>query len=370
VTRFYATAALGTADLVARELRGLGFSGVRYDAGGATFDGDGTAAAMRACLHLRAALRVLWPLARFRAASADELYEGAAAVAWEDHLTPRTTFAVSASTAAPPPLAHAPFLGQRVKDAIVDRLRARLGARPDVSRTDPDVRAYVHVADDGQASVGVDASGDSLHLRGYRVAQTAAPLRETLAAAVLLATDWRGDAPLLDPMCGSGTIAIEAALLATRTAPGLARRFGFERWPAFDRAAWDRLRDEARDLVRPAPAPIFGRDRDPAAVAAARRNAAAAGVAVDWSVADVRDIQPLDPPAVLVTNPPYGERLDASRDVWNALGTALRRLRGHTAFVLLPRAALPALRLRPTWERRLKNGPITVALCRFELGRR
>jgi putative N6-adenine-specific DNA methylase len=372
LTRFYATAALGTADLVARELRALGFAPVRYDAGGATFDGDGLGAGMKACLHLRAAMRVLWPLARFRAADADGLYQGASTVAWEDHLTTETTFAVSASTGAAPPLAHAPFLGQRVKDAVVDRLRARFGARPDVSRDDPDVRVYVHLSEEGQASVGLDVSGESLHLRGYRVAPTPAPLRETLAAAVLLASEWRADAPLLDPMCGSGTIAIEAALLAGRVAPGLSRRFGFERWPGFDRAAWEELRAEARGRIRPPPAPIMGRDREPDAVAAARRNAAAAGVSVEWSVADVREMAPPrdGPPGIIVTNPPYGERLEGSPVFWRTLGTTLRRMRGWTAFVLVPPWALPALGLRPSWQRRLKNGPITVSLCRFELGKR
>ncbi len=341
MTRFYATAALGTADLVARELRALGFGGVRYDAGGATFDGEGLAAAMKACLHLRAAMRVLVPLARFRAADADALYRGAAAVAWEEHLGVDTTFAVSASTSAPPPLAHAPFLGQRVKDALVDRLRARLGARPDVSRDDPDVRVYVHLAEDGEASVGLDASGESLHLRGYRVAQTPAPLRETLAAAMILASEWRADVPLLDPMCGSGTIAIEAALWAGRVAPGLARRFGFERWPRFDRGAWQRLRAEARAAIRPPPVPILGRDRDPDAVAAARRNAAAAGVAVDWSVADARATEPLDPPGVIVTNPPYGERLAGSRVFWRSLGTMLPACAGTRRSCSSPRPRCP-----------------------------
>jgi len=343
---------------------------VRYDAGGAQFDGDGLAAAMKACLHLRAALRILWPLARFRAADADALYQGAAAVAWEEHLTPRTTFAVSASTRAAPPLGHAPFLGQRVKDAVVDRLRDRAGARPDVSRDDPDVRIFVHLAEDGEATVGLDVSGESLHLRGYRVAPTPAPLRENLAAAIVLASEWDARAPLLDPMCGSGTIAVEAALLATRRAPGLGRHFGFERWPGFDRGVWDRLREEARAQIRPSPVPILGRDRDPEALAAARRNASAAGVEVDWGLADVREVTPLVPPGVVLSNPPYGERLEGSRVFWRSLGTALRRLRGHTAFLLMPPALLAPLAMRPTWQRRLKNGPLTVHLCRFELGKR
>ncbi len=392
----YASAALGTEDLVAHELKALGFGGVRYAAGGAQFRvaaGEELAAAMRACLHLRAALRVLWPLAEAPCPDAGALYAAAAAVAWEEVLTPSRTFAVSATTSAAPPLAHAPFLAQRVKDAVVDRLRGKRGARPDVSRDDPDVRIYAHVAaparDGGTPTVtlGLDASGRSLHLRGYRVAQTEAPLRETLAAAVLLATGWRAERPLLDPMCGSGTIAIEAALMAARVAPGLAaaghRRsprapdFGFTRWPIFDDAArtvWRRLCDEAAAAALPAPpVEIHAADRDPDALAAARRNAAAAGpaaAAIRFTLRDVRETPPLEPPGVIVSNPPYGERLAVNAPFYRSLAAGLRTLAGHTAFLLLPTADAPRLLgMRPTWQRRLKNGPLTVHLSRFELGR-
>jgi putative N6-adenine-specific DNA methylase len=379
-TRLYATAALGTADLVAAELKRLGFPRVRYDAGGALFDSDDPPlqAAMRACLHLRAALRVLWPLATFPVV---ELYERTAAVEWERFLTPQTTFAVSATTSAPPPHAHAPYLGQRMKDAVVDRLRARAGARPDVDRDDPDVRLYVHVDKDGAASVGVDPSGTSLHERGYRVAQTPAPLRETLAAAALLAADFKGDRPLVDPMCGSGTLAIEAARLVRRVPPGLSRRFGFERWPSFgdaERAAWRELQDAARAAILPrAPQPIFASDRDDDALAAARANVAAAGVAADVTLrlADVRELAPLDPPGVVLSNPPYGERLGAESGpgldaFWRGLGITLRKLDGHTAFLFVPSPRMiKLLGMRPSWERKLRNGAIPVSLCRFELGR-
>jgi putative N6-adenine-specific DNA methylase len=377
----YATAALGTADLVAGELKALGFQKVRWDAGGASFDaaGDPIGAGMRACLGLRAALRVLWPLADFAAPDADALYEGARAATWEEVVTPDTTFAIHARTSAPPPLAHAPYLAQRVKDAIVDRMRERTGARPSVARADPDVRAYAHVAD-GRATVGLDVSGDSLHLRGYRTVTGPAPLRETLAAAVLLATGWRGDRPLVDPMCGSGTIAIEAALLALDVAPGLVRpAFGFQRWPRFaaaERSAWKALLDEARARVRPRlEVPILGSDRDPEATAAARANAARLPPpvrdAITWDIADARALAPTLPPGVIVSNPPYGERIggEGSRAFWRTLGQRLRTLDGHTAFLLCHAEMLRALAMRPTWQRRLMNGPLPVVLARFELGR-
>ena len=377
MTKLYATAALGTADLVAAELKALGFSGVRYDAGGASFEAGGDdprPALMRACLHLRAGLRVLWPLARFKAHDGDAVYEGAAAVAWEEHLAEASTFAVSASSAAPPPLAHEPYLAQRVKDAVVDRLRARRGARPDVSRADPDVRVYLRLDAEGAATVGLDASGTSLHERGYRTEATAAPLRETLAAALILASGWDGDRPLVDPMCGSGTIVIEAARRALRVAPGSARRFGFERWPGFDAASWRRLLDEAGAAARTRlEVELVGRDRDPEAVETARRNAARAlpGGVVRWEVADARDLTPLVPPGVVASNPPYGERLDAPgvRAFWRTLGRTLRGLDGHTAYLLVRPEMMRDLGMRPSWERRMKNGPLTVTLARFELGR-
>jgi putative N6-adenine-specific DNA methylase len=375
VTRLYATAALGTADLVAGELKALGFGGVRWDAGGCHFaSADPVGDGMRACLWLRAALRVLWPLATFPAADADALYAGAAAAEWETVLTPATTFAVTATTSAPPPLAHAPFLAVRTKDAIVDRLRARLGARPTVARDDPDVRCYVHVAD-GRASVGLDLAGAGLHQRGYRKVQTAAPLRETLAAALLLASGWRGDRPLVDPMCGSGTIVCEAALLALDVAPGLLRaRHGFERWPGFAPARWRALVDEARARVKARlDVPLVGRDRDPDAVAAARANAAhlPPAAAIRWEQADARALEGFPDGGVIVSNPPYGERIGGAgaNAFWRALGQRLRTLDGHTAFLLANAEMLRALGMRPSWQRRLMNGPLPVTLARFELGR-
>lgn len=388
----FASAALGTEDLVGKELRALGFRGVAYGPGGARFraeDGSELTTAMRACLHARAAMRILWPLAEYPCENGEALYEGAAAAPWERFVTPTSTFAVNATTSAAPPLAHAPFLAQRVKDAVVDRLRERSGQRPDVRRDDPDVRLYVHVAPRDRrggpvmATVGVDVSGDSLHLRGYRVSRTEAPLRETLAAAIVLATGWRGETPFLDPMCGSGTIAIEAAMVAADIAPGLGNpgRFGFLRWPSFgdgERTTWTRLLEEARTRVRArTPFPIYASDHDDAAVAAARVNVAGAhpvvAASVDVRQADARTVGPLEPPGVIVSNPPYGERIGRGGGLeafYRTFGGHLRTLAGHTAFLLVPPEGARLLGMRPSWERRLRNGPIAVTLCRFELGGR
>lgn len=379
--KLYATAARGTGDLVGAELEALGLRGIRWDAGGCHFTTESPLLdGMRACLGLRTALRVLWPLGSFAATDADSLYAGAAAVAWEDVLGKESTFAVHARTSAPPPLAYSPFLAQRVKDAIVDRMRARAGVRPNVDRDQPDVLAYVHVTEAGKVVVGLDMSGASLHERGYRTMAGPAPLRETLAAALVLASGWKAERPFVDPMCGAGTIAIEAALYALNMAPGLlSRRFGFERWPMFgaaEKVAFARLIEEARARIRTGvPVPIIGRDREPEVLAAARANLARCPPlvqsAVTFEEADVRQIAPMSPPATLVSNPPYGERIggDATPVFLRTLGQRLRTLDGHTAFLLAPSSAQSALGMRASWERKLMNGPISVVLARYELGR-
>lgn len=391
----YATAARGTEDVVAKELRGLGLAPGKRDAGGVPFEG-GLAEGMRACLHLRAAQRVLLPLARFEAHDAQSLYDGVRTVAWEDWLDAKHTIAFGVTTRAAPPLAHGPFLGQRAKDAICDHLRDKTGARPDVDAKDPDVALYLHAAParvkgakPGTATitVGLDLAGAGLHARGYRTQAGAAPLRETLAAAIILATGWAPDRPLIDPLCGSGTLVLEAALIACRVAPGLAtphRRFGFERWPRFDatlRARWQALRAEAEAQLGPAPAPLAGSDRDADVIALARSNLGHLPPPVRASVtltcADARALAPTTPPAAIVANLPYGERLEGSptgpKDAlaifWRAFGAHLRTLDGHTAFLLGPKAAAHAIGMRPTWTRPLMNGPIPVELRRYELGR-
>jgi putative N6-adenine-specific DNA methylase len=389
----YATAARGTEEVVAAELLRLGFAGVKKGHGGVAFAAADLAAGMRACLHLRAALRVLWPLATFPAVDADAVYEGAMGVPWEDWLTPRSTFLVAATTRAAPPLAHAPILGMRIKDAIADRLRDKRGSRPDVDKDDPDVRVYAHVEAAARSkggipavTVGLDVSGDSLHARGYRVAPTKAPLRESMAAALVALSGWDAASgrPFVDPMCGSGTIAIEAALAACRVAPGRAarqQRFGFERWPSFgdaERAAWRDLCEQADAAVlERAPVPIVAADFDADALAAAQKNAAAAAAPVLRSIefrrADARELAASEPPAVIVANPPYGERIGGGSGLegfWRAIGQKWKLLHGHTAFLLVPDGpAASWLGMRPSWSKPLMNGPLEVAFNRYELGR-
>jgi putative N6-adenine-specific DNA methylase len=361
----------------------LGLRRVRGDRGGVGFEGD-LAAGMRACLHARTAMRVLLELGRFPAPEKEALYEGARAIPWEDWLTSRTTLAVEASVSSST-ITHSGYAALKVKDAVVDRLRDRLGARPDVDAKDPDIRIVLHLARD-QAAVSLDLAGEPLHRRGMRAASTVAPLKETLAAAVLALGAVDPERPFVDPMAGSGTLAIEHALRARRIAPGLSRAFGFQRWPIYrggPQSEWDRMKEAARQEILPkAPAPIVARDLHPKALAALRQNVARAGLAEDIAVeeGDARELQPAFPRGTLVTNPPYGERLmtGAGPDArvqdrkiagfYRGLAEMLLRHSGWTVVVLSGNPALArAVRLGPEIDHRLWNGPLEVRLLRWRI---
>jgi putative N6-adenine-specific DNA methylase len=312
--RFFVTCARGTEGALRREVAALRIAGARGDIGGVWFEGP-MEMGFAVCLHARVAMRVLCELGRFEAGDADALYAGARAIDWPAWLTARTTLSVSADVRDAPELRHSGFAALKVKDAIVDALRDALGARPDVDTRDPDVSIRLHMQG-REAKLFIDLAGAPLHRRGYRVAMTEAPLKETLAAAVLALGRVESELPFVDPMAGSGTLAIEHALAARRIAPGLGRRLGFQRWPRFaaesSQRAWQRLVEAARAEALPAaPAPIVCADRFPDAVEAAHRNAIAAGVARDltFEVGDVRAASPRWSTGNLVMNPPYGERL-------------------------------------------------------------
>jgi putative N6-adenine-specific DNA methylase len=367
--RFFATAAKGTEPALRDELRELRLRRVRADRGGVHFEGE-LADAARACLWSRVAVRVLLEVARFEARDGEALYAGVRGVDWPAWMTPRTTLAVRA-TCRSSQLTHSQFVAQKTKDAVVDVLRDRFGARPSVDRDDPDALLAVHVARD-EATLYLDVGGASLHERGWRARAGAAPLRETLAAAVLRLSGWDRERPLLDPMCGAGTIAIEAAAWSRRMAPGLARdRFGFERWASHgdvERRGMALLREEARGAALREGPPVLAADVDERSVALARDNARAASVDVVFERRDVRDLVPLEPPGFVVTNPPYGERIAAEGGLYDELGRALRRLRGHTVALLAGTPAIArAMRREPDRWWILYNGPIECRLLVYAL---
>jgi len=370
---WYATCPRGAEEALEGELRALGAKGIRAGRGGVRFTGERDVA-LRACLDLRTALRVLEPIGEYPAVDADELYQGALALPWPELFARGQTLAVAAGGRAEG-LTHTHFVEQKLKDAVVDALRERAGFRPDVDPRNPDVLIVAHLAE-GKCNLSLDLAGDLLSNRGYRVRTVEAPLREALAAAVVIYSGWEGATPLHDPLCGSGTLAIEAALFAAKRAPNLARRLACERWPrtaAGDAPVLARLRAElaAREV---APPRIRATDRDAEAAEATRQNARAAKVPMEVGVADVREIEPLDPPGQLLLNVPYGERLEAGgrkplKTFYHQLGVALRRLRQHRAAILSGSEDFEsAFGIRPRGPRRVVwNGPLRCTLYRYEL---
>ena len=377
---FFATTPKGMEELLAQELRDLGALEVGLTRAGASFKGT-LEVALSACLWSRTASRVLLPLASFSAPTPEALYEGAKAIVWEDHVGPEGTLAVDCSS-SDSAITHSHFGALKVKDAIVDRLRTPAGKRPSVDLERPDVRINVHLRKD-QATVSIDLSGESLHRRGWREDAVAAPLKENLAAAVLLLAGWPRAAaegrPLLDPMCGSGTLPIEAAWIAADVAPGLFReRWGFSRWRGHDASLWDRLVFQARERDRRGKAklpPIAGFDMDAKAVRSALRHVEKAGLRglVHVERRELSDSVPLgERPGVLVVNPPYGERLGEAAELaplYRRLGDTLRqRFLGWDGYVLAGNLELAKeVGLKPARRFVLFNGALECRLLHFPI---
>jgi putative N6-adenine-specific DNA methylase len=373
--RYFATCARGIEPVLASELRDLGAADVTLGRGGVHFAGD-KALLYQANLWLRTAIRVLWPILEAPVTSPDELYAAVRTIDWSRYLTPEHTLAVDCNV-RDSHLTHSKYAALRTKDAICDQFVERIGRRPSVNVDEPMVGLNLHVYRD-QAVLSLESSGESLHKRGYRPILTRAPLNEALAAALVLLTGWKGDTPFVDPLCGSGTLPIEAAWLALRRPPGLTRRrFGFQGWMDFDVGLWTRLRDEARRGVRKAlAAPVVGSDERRDAVQFARTNARAAGIGhlVRFEVKNLTDFRPpAGPPGTLLCNPPYGERLGEEKELrglYRKLGEVLQQhARGWTAFVFTGNAALAKeIGLAPVEQVPLFNGKIPCRLLKYVLG--
>lgn len=373
---FFAACAPGLEPVLHEEVRALRLGGVERQVGGVRFTGP-MRDAWRANLHLRTTSRVLLRVARFAAADEEALYRGAADVEWSRFLPERGTLAVEAHSVRSR-LSHTLHVARKVKDAVVDQVRTATGHRTAVRKEDPDLLVHAHLYRD-RCTLLVDTSGDSLHRRGWRRWQGPAPLAETLAAGIVQLAGWDRRSPFLDPFCGSGTLLVEAGLLASGAAPGLFRaRFAFERWPDHDPAGWQALREEARARRAFPPRLIMkGWDRDPAAVAGARENLEAAGLAgsVEVEVGEVNDFRPRRGwNAWVVTNPPYGERMGQEEEllpVYRRFGQILReRCGGYVAAVLCGNPRLSrALGLEPAHSVPLRNGPLECELRLLELPR-
>lgn len=358
--------------MLADELRALGAVAVTPGRGGVRFEGDRTLL-YRANLWLRTAIRVLLPVLEAEVTSPDELYETVRTMDWLPFLTPDHTLAVDCNV-RDSRITHSHYAALKTKDAICDQFVERLGRRPSVDTEQPMVGLNLHIYRD-RAVLSLDSSGASLHKRGYRPIQTKAPLNESLAAALVLLSGWDTQTTFVDPMCGSGTLAIEAAWLALRRPPGLTRRrFGFMGWIDFDVQLWTGLRDEARAGMRKSlPAQVLGSDvrRDAVAFSASNARTAGIGHLVRFGRVDIGDFRP--PPGVpgtLLCNPPYGERLGEEKDLvplYQRLGEVLRdHCGGWNACVFAGNESLARqLNLMPVRQVPLFNGKIPCMLLQF-----
>jgi 23S rRNA (guanine2445-N2)-methyltransferase / 23S rRNA (guanine2069-N7)-methyltransferase len=383
--RFLASAPRGFADLLVRELEACGAAEVRERAGGVAFAGT-LECAYRVCLWSRIANRVFLEVAQFEARDAEEFYAAIARIDWTAHLSPTATLACEFS-GRHPLITHTHFGTLKLKDGIVDALRAATGIRPDVALERPDVRVHAH-AHGAHVTVSIDLAGESLHRRGYRGSAGEAPLKENVAAGVLMRSQWpqlaAQSAEFLDPLCGSGTFCIEAALLAADRAPGLTRQyFGFLGWRGHDAPLWARLREEAEVRARAGTDTttviVRGQDRDALAIRSARENAVRAGVdeLIRFVTGALADAAPLPGreaalPGLLCTNPPYGVRLEdheRARLVHRELGSVLReRFQGWDAAVLTGAPELgKELGLRAYRTHTVWNGGIECRLLRIQV---
>ncbi|OGX89130.1 THUMP domain-containing class I SAM-dependent RNA methyltransferase [Hymenobacter coccineus] len=373
-----ATTQFGLEELLADELYALGADITHVGSRAVEFIGD-QRLLYETVLWSRLSMRLLCPLAGFYAPDERALYREVGRIDWSEYIGPGQTFAITA-VVNKSTFEHSLFVAQLMKDAIVDQFRDRTGHRPDVDTRHPDIRLHLRMLEN-EVIISRDAAGDSLHRRGYRQATNDAPLNEVLAAGLVLLAGWDGKKPLIDPMCGSATILTEAGLIAQRIAPGLFHqgKFGFENWADFDADLWQQVRAEAEAQRLEEPqAYLAGSDIDPKVIDQAAQNITAAGLedCIRLSVRDVKDAAaPANQgPGLVVTNPPYGERIGEEAEMaafYKTIGDALKtNFQGYEAYVLTGNLdAAKTVGLKATRRIPLFNGPIDCRLLKYELYR-
>lgn len=375
---FFAICPRGLEPLLAQELAACGAADCAPEPGGVGFSGS-LRVAYAANLHSRLASRVLWRVLRSEYRDEDDVYAAACSVAWEQWFGPDDLLRVD-FTATRTSLRSREFATLRIKDGIVDRMRERTGARPSIDRARPDVRVFAHAAA-ATLDLYLDLSGEALFKRGWRADKGEAPLKENLAAGLLALAGWTPEIPLLDPFCGSGTIAIEAAAIAARRAPGLARRFAFERLRTFEAPIWREIAAEAQAAVDPRAAPVIvGSDISTGVVELARHNAALAGFEawlgdgrLQLRAGDARAVVPSAGSGLIVANPPYGAQstpksAPVTRLMSDVAANLKRNFGGWTAWLLSADLDLPRqMRLKESRRTVLFNGPLECRYFRFEL---
>ena len=353
-----------------QELEGLRAQDAQVVPGGVSFSG-GWEVCYAANLWSRIGSRVLWRVGQFGYGNENDLYAAVRAIDWPEYFRVERTLRVNV-TAQKSPLKSLEFATLRIKDAVCDRFRDAGGRRPDVERSNPDVRVHAFL-EGARGTLYLDTSGEPLFKRGWRAGQAEAPLRENLAAGIVMLSGWGPGEPLLDPMCGGATLLVEAAAMARGRAPGARRAFGFEKLAVFDSALWEKLKREAQASSE-SNLRLYGSDTDPRALAAARRNLAAAGVErwVQLEQADVLERSAPAPAGVMLMNPPYGERMGSEEELagfYPKLGDALKKkFPGWRCYVFTADLRLPKLiRLEPSARTPLWNGALECRLYEFEM---
>lgn len=360
----------GLEEVLAQELIELGASNIEIGRRMVSFTGD-KAMMYKANFCLRTAIRILKPIKHFTAQTADEVYDAVKSIAWENYLDNMSSFAVDAVVFSTE-FRHSKFVAYKVKDAIVDYFREKTGNRPSVRINNPDLSINIHIAEN-QCTLSLDSSGESLHRRGYRQEQVEAPLNEVLAAGIILMTGWRGECDLIDPMCGSGTIPIEAALIARNIAPGVFRKeYGFEKWKDFDQELFDSIyNDDSQE--KEFTHKIYGYDNNPKANEIATHNVKAAGVSKDVVLA-IQPFQQFEQPSeksIIIMNPPYGERI-SSEDLlglYQMIGERLKHaFAGNDAWILSYRdECFDQIGLKASVKVPLFNGALECQLRKYQL---
>ncbi len=370
--QFFATCPRGLEALLENELSALGAQRLDPTDGGVGFAGD-FPICYRVNLQSRIATRILWRVDKGTYTSEDDIYKAAYALPWHEWFAVGRNFMVKV-TATKCPLKSLEFVTLRIKDAVCDRFRAEVGSRPYIDTKAPDVRVHAYLTD-SLYELFVDTSGAALFQRGLRRASIEAPLRENLAAGILKLSGWQPGMALLDPMCGSGTFLLEAAMMALDIAPGVGRSFGFEKLKNFDEPAWKKIRQQALDKAKPASfQKIYGSDNDLRAVRIAKQNLQAAGLleAVQLAKTDITEAVPPADEGVLVANPPYGVRIGEDEELaalYPKIGEALKRkFAGWNTYFLTTDMRLPKLmRLAPSKRTPLFNGALECRLFEIKM---
>lgn len=356
---------MGLEPVLAQELTQLGANNVQIGRRMVSFTGD-KEMMYRANFQLHTAIRILKPIKHFKATSAEDVYNEVKTVDWSQYIEKGKTFSVD-SVVYSEEFRNSRFVTYKVKDAIVDQFREKTGERPNISVSNPDIRLHIHIAED-DATLCLDSSGESLHRRGYRQESVEAPLNEVLAAGMILMTGWKGETDFIDPMCGSGTILIEAALIARNISPGVFRKeFAFEKWPDFDQDLFDTIyNDDSQE--REFTHHIYGYDIDMKAVNTARLNIKAAGLSKDITVEqqDFKDFKKPTEESIIVMNPPYGERISTPNllGTYRTIGEKLKHeFGGNVAWILSYREeCFEQIGLKPSIKIPLYNGSLE---CEF-----